>query len=105
MKKEGRLLHDRWWLDPNFSYGDATLQPARMTAEQLTGACFAARRKFNTAKSIGRRMFDVRTNLRSPFRLGIYVLANLISRREIYSKQCRQLGAATVQERFKEKHA
>ena len=105
MQKEGRLLHDRWWLDPNFSYGDATLRPSRMTAEQLTRGCFAARRKFNTAKSIWHRMFDVRTNLRSPFRLAIYLLANLISRREIYSKQSRQLGATAVQECFKEKHA
>ena len=22
---EGRLLHERWWLDPRFRYGDATL--------------------------------------------------------------------------------
>jgi hypothetical protein len=105
MQKEGRLLHDRWWLDPNFSYGDATLKPRRMTAKQLTDACFDARRKFNTARSIWHRLFDLRTNLRSPFRAGIYLLANLISRREIYSKQNRTLGAAAVQERFEERHA
>lgn len=105
MKKEGRLLHDRWWLDPDFSYGDATLQPRRMTAEQLTGGCFAARRKFNTTKSILYRMFDMRTNLRSPYRAGIYLLANLISRREIYSKQNRALGAAAVQDCLLERKA
>jgi len=105
MQKEGRLLHDRWWLDPNFSYGDATLKPSKMTAEQLTDACFSARRKFNTANSIWSRMFDLQTNLRSPFRAGIYLLANLISRREIYSKQSRSLGAAAVQDCLKERHA
>jgi radical SAM superfamily enzyme YgiQ (UPF0313 family) len=105
MQKEGRLLHDRWWLDPKFSYGDATLKPSRMTANQLTDACFAARRKFNTASSIWSRMFELQTNLRSPFRLGIYLLANLISRREIHTKQSRPLGAAVVQDCFKERHA
>jgi len=77
MKREGRLLHDRWWLDPDFRYGDSTLRPKRMTAQQLTDECFAARRKFNTPRSILRRMFDLRTNLRTPYRAGIFLLAKL----------------------------
>jgi radical SAM superfamily enzyme YgiQ (UPF0313 family) len=94
MRREGRLLHDRWWLDPDFKYGDATMQPRRMTADELTAGCFAARRRFNTMNSILRRMFDYRTNIRSPFRAGVYLLANLVSRREIYRKQQRELGQA-----------
>ncbi len=105
MQEEGRLLHDRWWLDPDFSYGDATLRPKRMTAEQMTEACFAARRRFNTAGSILRRLLDPRTNMRTPFRAGIYLLANLISRREIYSKQSRALGAAAAQDSLRERTA
>ncbi len=92
MRREGRLLHDRWWLDPDFKYGDATMQPRGMTADQLTEGCFDARQKFNTLNSILRRMFDHRTNLRSPFRAGVYLLANMVSRREIYRKQRRELG-------------
>jgi len=92
MQREGRLLHDRWWLDPDFKYGDATLQPMKMSAYELTQGCFAARRKFNTLNSILRRMNDRRTNMRSPYRAGIYLLANLVSRREIYRKQKRALG-------------
>ncbi len=104
MKKEGRLLHDRWWLDPDFSYGDATLRPMNMTPDQLTEACYAARSKFNTMQSILRRMIDLRTNLRSPYRAGLYLLANLISRREIYSKQSRTLGASPRQGQLNERH-
>ena len=92
MRREGRLLHDRWWLDPDFKYGDATMQPRGMTADQLTEGCFDARQKFNTLNSILRRMFDHLTNLRSPFRAGVYLLANMVSRREIYRKQRRELG-------------
>ncbi|MDH3490877.1 MAG: B12-binding domain-containing radical SAM protein [Gammaproteobacteria bacterium] len=94
MQREGRLLHERWWLDDDFSYGDATMLPKNMTATQLTEGCFAARRKFNNAKSIMYRLFDYHSNFRSPYRAGIYMLANLISRREIYSKQSRHLGSA-----------
>ncbi len=92
MQKEGRLLHDKWWLDPDFKYGDATLRPNGMTAEELTRGCFDARQKFNTAGSILKRLTDRRTNSRSPYRAAIYLLANFISRREIYRKQKRALG-------------
>jgi len=91
---EGRLLHDRWWLDPGFGYGDATFEPRGMTAKELTAGCFAARREFNTARSIVGRMLDLRANCRTPFRAGVYLLANLMSRREIFRKQGRQLGGA-----------
>jgi radical SAM superfamily enzyme YgiQ (UPF0313 family) len=105
MQAEGRLLHDRWWLDPEFSYGDATFRPHRMSPQQLTDACFAARRKFNTASSITHRLFDTRTNMRTPYRAGIYLTANLISRREILSKQSRALGSPTVHDSFQERLA
>jgi radical SAM superfamily enzyme YgiQ (UPF0313 family) len=105
MQAEGRLLHDRWWLDPEFSYGDATFRPHRMSPQQLTDACFAARRKFNTASSITHRLFDTRTNMRTPYRAGIYLTANLISRREILSKQSRPLGSPTVHDSFQERLA
>lgn len=92
MQEEGRLLHDRWWLDPEFKYGDATMQPMNMTADELTRGCFAAREKFNTMTSIFRRINDRRTNLRSPLRVSVFLLSNFVSRREIYRKQKRALG-------------
>ena len=90
---QGRLLHDRWWLDPDFGYGDATFEPLGMTADELTTGCFAARKTFNTAGSIFGRMLDLRANCRTPFRAGVYLVANLMSRREILRKQGRRLGA------------
>ena len=95
MQAEGRLLHDRWWLDPTFRYGDATFEPKGMTADELTAGCFAARIRFNTWRSIGNRLFDRQANFRSPYRAAIYCAANLVSRREIYRKQARRLGAGT----------
>ncbi|MCJ7557221.1 MAG: B12-binding domain-containing radical SAM protein [Gammaproteobacteria bacterium] len=92
MQREGRLLHDRWWLDPDFKYGDATMRPTNMTPDELTQGCFAARRKFNTLGSIFGRMLDLRTNFRTPYRMGIFLLANFVSRQEILRKQQRGLG-------------
>lgn len=93
MQREGRLLHNKWWLDPEYAYGDATFEPRGMSADELTRGCFSARKKFNSASSIVRRMFDAQANFRTPYRAGIYLAANLVSRREIYSKQGRRLGS------------
>lgn len=92
LRREGRLIHDRWWLDPSFRYGDATFRPRGMTAGDLTAGCYRARRAFNAASSFVRRLFDRRTTLRSPRRVALYVLSNLVTRREIRRKQGIPLG-------------
>jgi radical SAM superfamily enzyme YgiQ (UPF0313 family) len=95
LRAEGRLLHDRWWLDPGYRYGNATFRPRGMTADQLTAGCYRARSEFNRYGSIFRRALDRRANCRSPYRLGVYLLSNLISRREIHRKQGLPLGDGT----------
>jgi radical SAM superfamily enzyme YgiQ (UPF0313 family) len=94
LQQENRLIYERWWLDPDFRYGHATFHPRGMTADELTAGCLRARLRFNTWSSLWRRALAPRTNLRSPFRLGVYLLSNLISKREILSKQGRQLGSS-----------
>ncbi len=95
LREEGRLIYDRWWLEPDYRYGQAIFHPRGMTAEELTAGCYRARTAFNRYSSIARRAFDRRTNLRSPYRLGLYLLSNVISRREIHSKQNLTLGDPT----------
>ena len=92
LRHEGRLIHDRWWIDPRFRYGDATFHPRGMTANQLTEGCYRSRTAFNTARSIFCRAWDPRTTLRSPRRMAQYAISNLISRREIHTKQGLALG-------------
>lgn len=92
LKREGRIIYDRWWLDPRYRYGEATFHPRGMTADELTEGCYRARSTFNRYGSIFRRMFDTRTNLRSPYRAGIYLLANRVSRKEVRAKQGMCLG-------------
>lgn len=105
LKDEGRLLYDRWWLDPEYRYGAAAFRPLQMTPEQLTEGCYRARSRFNTVGSIASRMIDFRANMRSPSHVGLYLLANSISRREIHSKQGRVLGGDLAPARAAEAYA
>lgn len=96
LKAEGRLIHERWWVDPTYRYGEATFRPLRMTEQELTDGCYRARTRFNTIGSIASRMLDLKANMRSPRHASLYLLANSISRREVHAKQARTLGAASA---------
>lgn len=87
---EGRLLHDRWWLDPGYRYGDALLRPRGLTPDELTAGCRDARRAFYAPGSIGRRALAPVN--RRPENLPLHLATNLVSRHEIRAKQGRPLG-------------
>jgi radical SAM superfamily enzyme YgiQ (UPF0313 family) len=89
---EGRLLRPRWWLDADYRYGDSIFQPRGMSAEALAEGVFEARERFYSWSAIGRRVLRLGP-WRSPRQAGITMAANLISRREIYRKQYRELGS------------
>lgn len=93
LRAEGRLIYERWWLAPAYTYGQAAFHPRGMTADQLTEGCFRARRQFNEYRSIFKRACDFKTNCRDPYRLGLHLASNVVSRKEILRKQGRRLGA------------
>lgn len=90
---EGRMIHPRWWVDPDYRYGDAVFHPRKMSAEEFSEGCYRARTAFSTYGSILRRLPDRRTNLRSPYRTWVYLLSNHVLRREVHHKQGRPLGS------------
>jgi radical SAM superfamily enzyme YgiQ (UPF0313 family) len=89
---EGRLTDTQWWLSPSYRYGSLPFAPKSATAFELQNECFAARRKFNTMRSILRRAFGAWVNCFPPVHLVVFLWANLFSRREIYAKQEIPLG-------------
>jgi radical SAM superfamily enzyme YgiQ (UPF0313 family) len=93
LAREGRLIYDRWWIDPRYRYGAATFHPRGMTAEELTAGCWRARRVFHTAGSMGRRFFAPHNGLAGPRHAFQFLAANFISRREIHRKQNLPLGS------------
>jgi radical SAM superfamily enzyme YgiQ (UPF0313 family) len=93
LAEQGRLLYDgRWWLHPDFRFNHAAFRPMRMTADELTEAAWACRRRWNSLGSIARRVLDPRTNLASPTRLAVYLLYNPVYRREALNRQGMLLG-------------
>ena len=92
---EGRLLFDgKWWLHPEYRFNHAAFRPARMSADKLTEMAYYARRTFNSRASIVQRAFDFKTNMRNPYRLGVYLAYNPLFRRETLKKQGIPLGHA-----------
>lgn len=91
LQEENRLLSPKWWLDPDYRYGDPIFIPAAMTPEALAEGCFEAKRQFYVWSSIAKRVFDSDTRF-SWFGRSMTTIANLISRREVYRKQGRLLG-------------
>ena len=90
LEGEKRLLHGKWWLAPEYRYGDTAFQPACMTPEQLALSCREARYSFYSLRGIIRRLRGV--NARGWVRIWTYIIANLISRKSIRQKQGRRLG-------------
>jgi radical SAM superfamily enzyme YgiQ (UPF0313 family) len=93
LEAEGRLLYaGRWWLHPDYRFNGAAFRPSRMTADELTQAAWACRRRWSSPGSILRRVFDRRTNLGSPLRFALYWAYNPLYRREAFKRQGLRLG-------------
>jgi radical SAM superfamily enzyme YgiQ (UPF0313 family) len=90
---EDRLIFKRWWLDPDYRYGQATFHPIRMTADELTDGCLRGRELFHGYASIFRRSLNTKANSCNLVRLGLFMGVNLIVRRELSSKLGHRLGA------------
>ena len=93
LEREQRLLYDgKWWLHPDYRFNYAAFKPRLISADELTEACFVARSRFNSIGSIIRRALDVKTNMSSLYRLGIYLNYNPLFRREVFKKHGMRFG-------------
>ncbi|MDH5536110.1 MAG: radical SAM protein, partial [Betaproteobacteria bacterium] len=90
--RENRMLSPRWWLDPDYRYGDPIFMPKSMSPEEFAQKCFEAKKAFYSWTSIAQRILGSEAGI-DWFRTGMVGLANVISRREILRKQSRLLGA------------
>lgn len=92
LAQEERLLFERWWLDPAFRYGQAVFRPRGMSAGELSDGCYRIRRDFHSLRSIASRAADRRANARDPYRLGLHLASNFVSKWMIDKKQGLPLG-------------
>ena len=91
LRDEGRLLYDRWWLDPDYRYGMLPFVPTGMTAEEARLGCLEARADFYSLPSILKRALDFKVNTRGTFRWYFFVI-NFLMRREVSQRENYPLG-------------
>lgn len=93
LEKQGRLLYGgKWWLHPEYRFNHASFVPKSMTPDELTAACHEARSTFNSIPSLIHRFSDVKTNLRSLARAGLYWYYARIFRSEVFEKHGMRFG-------------
>lgn len=93
LEAEGRLLYDgKWWLHPEYRFNYAAFQPKNMSPEALTESCWRCRSAYNSIGSLMWRMFDFKTNMRSLYKLGVYLKYTPIFRKEVFKKHGMRFG-------------
>lgn len=92
LEQEGRLLYDRWWLDPDYRYGMLPFAPRGMTPEEVQNRCVEARQKFYSLSSIFRRSLDFEANGRGWFMWSHFYSINLLFRAEVMQRRNFPLG-------------
>ena len=93
LQAEGRLLYDgKWWLHPEYRFNYAAFQPHTMSPEELTESCWRCRSSYNSIGSLIWRVFDFKTNMRSLYKLGVYLKYTPIFRKEVFKKHGMRFG-------------
>jgi len=92
LAKENRMHYEKWWLDPDFRFGEIPFQPQKTSATELKELCLNTRKKFYSIPSIIKRFWNPRVTLANP-RVGYtYFLINFILRNEVLKRQGFPLG-------------
>ncbi len=92
LKAAGRLLSQKWWLDPTYRWEFPAFRPLRMTPDELADAVAKARRRFGSIGNLLRRGFDLQANAADPFRAAVFLASNIVSRLDIKRKTGLCLG-------------
>jgi radical SAM superfamily enzyme YgiQ (UPF0313 family) len=92
LEREGRLLYDRWWLDPAYRYGMVPFAPRGMTAEDVKQRCIEARQQFYSLRSILKRSANFSVNSRNLFMWSHFFSINLLFRSEVLQRKDFPLG-------------
>ena len=93
LQDEGRLLHDSWWLDPEYRYNRVPFRPSSMSAGEVERKCVETRRAFYSWSNIMRRGLNA-VNRMDAFMFRNFFLINAMHRREVRERNHYPLGDA-----------
>jgi radical SAM superfamily enzyme YgiQ (UPF0313 family) len=92
LRAEGRLLYEKWWLEPRYRYGMVPFAPRGMTAADVERRCIEARQRFYSYSSILRRSLDFQVNAETLFMWTHFFSINLLFRSEVLQRKGFPLG-------------
>jgi radical SAM superfamily enzyme YgiQ (UPF0313 family) len=95
LKSEGRLLYERWWLDPEYRYGMVPFTPKGMTADEVKDRCVEARQRFYSISSIVTRSLAIKVRPKNLFMWRNFFPINLLFRSEVLQRRDFPLGDET----------
>lgn len=83
LQREGRLLSEKWWLDPSFRFGDVAFRPKRLSAARLTELCNEYRLRFYSLPSVLRRGLDFGCNTCGWYKALMFFVSNFTQELEV----------------------
>lgn len=83
LQREGRLLSEKWWLDPAFRFGDVVFRPRNLSAERLSELCNEYRLKFYSLPSVIHRGWDFSSNAFGAYKALMFLVSNFTQEREV----------------------
>ena len=84
--EEGKIIQDKWWLDPGYTYGKVTFRPKGLSSEELSQLCRQARKRFYAFPSILKRSFAVLQRSFDPLLYYYFWFLNLKLQEEVDGK-------------------
>ncbi len=92
LREQGRLRNERWWLQPDYNYGDIPYIPKQMSPEELTEMCEETRKLFYSYSSIAKRFGGLVARNHNPALAGLFLAQNIRLKREVEGKMRIPLG-------------
>jgi len=100
-EKEGRLRYQKWWLEPNYRFGDVVYEPDNISAQELTELCLKYRYKYFNWMSILRRL-PHKMYLLNPMLFFSYLLLNLTAKHQAKARRNLIIGGNMQEHSIKE---
>lgn len=88
----GRMLYPRWWMSPDYRFGQVPFRAGEAPRGDLESRCIEARRRFYSLPSIARRSMDRCANTPTLRKAAVFWGLNLALRREVDQKSGLRLG-------------
>lgn len=92
LEEDNSLCYNKWWLDPNYKFGDVAFNPKSMSAQKLKELCYYYRFKFGHPLSILKRMKNIKANIGSLKSAIVFLSTNVFSNRETRSREGLPMG-------------